>query len=615
VTGAPGYADVPAGRRFGPGPTSLAPKPRFIAGTEDLAHAILSSEVALTPIETGKAQQELYEWSAGKPPAEELQLVSLLPPNSEGKELPANQENVLLGDDAGLIKRIGHAISDDGSRVVWVNANSNTSHLYMRDTAKNKSIQLDLPEPECLAKGECGAGSPAPTFQAASDDGSRVFFTDTQALTKDADAGRSDLYECEIVEAGGGLECRLSDLTPLTSSGQGAEVQEGVLGASEDGSYVYFVANGVLGDGGERGATPGDCHGNESGRTCNLYVAHDDAGRWTTEYIASLSSDDQPDWHLNPTAQTARVAPDGEWLAFMSDRSLTGYDNEDVTSRHPGERPDEEVYLYHAATGSIVCASCDPTGARPEGIENERLTQLVKLTFAFPGTQWLAAQIPTWIEGSLYQSRFLSNGGRLFFDSHDALAPQDINHTEDVYEYEPVDTAPNPPPDDSCTAAGAGFAPAEQGCVSLISAGTGAGESVFVDASESGDDVFFLTADKLVPQDLDTSYDVYDAHVCGAEGVPCTVAAVPPPPCTNAEACRAAPAPQPSIFGAPPSATFAGQGNSSPVSPAKPVVKKKTVKCAKGKMRNKHGKCVKKSKSKKKAKAKKSAHTDRRATR
>ena len=494
-------------------------------------------------------------------------------------------------------------------------------HLYMRDTAQGKTVQLDLPEPECLKKGECGTGTPVPAFQAASDDGSRVFFTDTQALTKDAGAGgaggtgRSDLYACEIVEADGGLECRLSDLTPRTSSGEAAEVQGGVLGASEDGSYVYFVADGVLGDGGERGATPGDCHEAASGRTCNLYVAHDDAGRWTTVFIASLSSDDRADWSLNPRDQTARVSPNGDWLAFMSDRSLTGYDNEDVTSVHAGERPDEEVYLYRVATGNLVCASCDPTGARPEGIQAENLGQLgATLGATWPPKQWLAAEIS---EGtgyeqrtSLYQSRFLSNGGRLFFNSHDALAPQDINHTEDVYEYEPVDTAPSPPPDDSCTAAGAGFVPAGQGCVSLISAGTGAGESVFIDASESGDDVFFLTADKLVPQDTDTSVDVYDAHVCGAEGVPCTPAVVAPPPCVNAEACRAAPAPQPAIFGAPASATFSGQGNLAPPSPAKPVVKKKTVKCPKGKTRNKHGKCVRKPKSKKRTKAKK---TDRRA--
>ena len=37
-----------------------------------------------------------------------------------------------------------------------------------------------------------------------------------------------------------------------------------------------------------------------------------------------------------------------------------------------------------------------------------------------------------------------------------------------------------------------------------------------------------------------------------------------PPPCTTADACRSAPAPQPSIFGEPASQTFSGVGNLSP---------------------------------------------------
>jgi hypothetical protein len=38
------------------------------------------------------------------------------------------------------------------------------------------------------------------------------------------------------------------------------------------------------------------------------------------------------------------VTPDGRYLVFMFQRSLSGYDNRDVVS---GE-PDEEVYLYDA---------------------------------------------------------------------------------------------------------------------------------------------------------------------------------------------------------------------------------------------------------------------------
>ncbi len=112
--------------------------------------------------------------------------------------------------------------------------------------------------------------------------------------------------------------------------------------------------------------------------------------------------------------------------------------------------------------------------------------------------------------------------------------------------------------------------------MSLISAGTSLDESAFLDASENGDDVFFLTAEKLVPQDVDTALDVYDAHVCTSKE-PCFEEVTSPPACVSAEACRAAPAPQPSVFGAPASATFSGPGNlttdtSPPAAPpAKPT--------------------------------------------
>ncbi len=41
---------------------------------------------------------------------------------------------------------------------------------------------------------------------------------------------------------------------------------------------------------------------------------------------------------------SSRVSPDGRYLAFMSERPLTGYDNTDAVSG----QPDEEVFLYDA---------------------------------------------------------------------------------------------------------------------------------------------------------------------------------------------------------------------------------------------------------------------------
>ena len=46
---------------------------------------------------------------------------------------------------------------------------------------------------------------------------------------------------------------------------------------------------------------------------------------------------------------------------------------------------------------------------------------------------------------------------------------------------------------------------------SLISSGTSEHESAFLDASASGNDAFFITAQPLVASDHDTNFDVYDA--------------------------------------------------------------------------------------------------------
>jgi hypothetical protein len=107
------------------------------------------------------------------------------------------------------------------------------------------------------------------------------------------------------------------------------------------------------------------------------------------------------------------------------------------------------------------------------------------------------------------------------------------------------------------------FSERSGGCVSLVSSGIASSESGFFDASENGNDVFFITAAKLVGEDYDTAYDVYDAHVCSASA-PCHTEPVSPPACSSGDSCKPAPTPQPELFGPAPSATFSGQGNIIP---------------------------------------------------
>jgi hypothetical protein len=499
----------------------------FVTATPDLKHILIQSPEALTPDAVfNPPAGNLYEWTAGA-----LRLVTANSPVSRG-----NMRN---------------AISQDGSRIIYAADVEGELHLHQRDLSSSETLQLDS-----VASGASG-GRAAMKFQLATDDGSKVWFTDTARLTTDATAveGQPDLYEVDTKAR------KLRDLTVDHNHGEHASVVGLVQAATGDGSYLYFVADGVLAP----GATAGDCRhapyetGEETSLTCNLYVLHEGV----ITFVAAISGDDQR-WgteanNADLSQVTSRLSPNGRWFAFMSDRSLTGYDNRDANSG----RRDEEVFLYDAVSKRLRCVSCNPSGARPIGMREPTITGA---TAASPlvdrrriwSTQWLAATVPGWTlrdqTTALYQSRYLSDSGRMFFNSNDALVPQDVNGTFDVYEFEPSGEG-------SCTDGTTTLAQSAGGCVAMISSGLSPDESAFMDASTTGNDVFFLTAAKLRPEDVDTALDLYDARICTSASPCLSSPAAIPPPCDTADSCRPAPTPQPSIFGPPSSATFTGPAN------------------------------------------------------
>ncbi len=550
-------ANVQPGAAFGP--PSEPEDLEFSGATPDLSHVVLTSPEALTAnaVKDAADRRNLYEWTGGQ-----LQLISVLPsPNPVAAT--AQDEEAALGYDGKLVR---DAISDDGTRIVWEAGEQSDHHLYLRDMAKGETVQLDVPQ---SGVGASPSGVLGPVFQGASNNDSRVFFTDEQRLTSSsrAEEGAPDLYVFEPSDDGGPLSGTLTDLTVDENGSESAAMQGVVLGMSEDATDIYFVANGALAE----HAVPGNCKPGGTSGLCNLYMVRDNGDKWERPIlVAVLANEDEADWQ-NPSGNsgnlgfvTSRVSPSGEYLAFMSDRSLTGYNNRDAS----GGVPDEEVYLYHAMHGSPICASCDPSGARPAGVfdplSNEGMRPLlVDHVGAWKG-HWLAGSVPGWTPISatqaLYQSRYLSNDGRLFFDSPDTLVSADTNSEENVYEYEPAGVGSCSDASDSTSEV---FDPGAGGCVALISSGGSSEESAFLDASEEAGDVFFLTRQELSSEDVDSAFDVYDAHECTNRS-PCASSAVSSPPCSTAESCRGASVAQPSIFGAGGSATFSGVGNPVP---------------------------------------------------
>jgi hypothetical protein len=446
----------------------------FAGASPDLRHVVLSTCAKLTPEAVEVPGVEGCD--PGEPNLYEYE---------EGRLKLLN-----TGPGARLAAQ-GGAVSADGQRVYFTEAGK----LWLRE---------GVGAPYELA----GGGE----FQAASANGAVAFYTDA-----------GDLYR---YDAGAHSS---TDLTP----GGGLE---GVLGASEDGSTIYFQ----------------DTAGIEQWREGTI-----------TQVAAGAEAAQASDWP--PTTATARVSADGATLVFLSQARLSGYDN---TPSEPADcghgvdgvfksEPCQEVFLYEAGSRGLACLSCNPTGERPSGPST------------IPGASFNGEQAAVragQVVSAVYKPRALSaNGRRVFFNSADALALQDTNNAPDVYEWEA-------PGEGSCQQTG--------GCVSLLSSGRSQGGAVFVDASADGSDVFFLTEGSLVPADPG-SVDLYDAREGGGFPEP------PSPIQCQADACQTLP-PEPED----PEPGTLRKGPGNPPSPTQPPLSPAAAtKCARGRVL-KHGRCV-----------------------
>ncbi len=380
-------------------------------------------------------------------------------------------------------------------------------------------------------------------------DGSRVFWTDleTNGLYVREDPTSSDAKTVEIAAGGhfwtasadgskvfytdGGLyeyEVESGQTTDLTP---GVEVV-GVIGASEDGESLYYIDSND-----------------------NLYLWH---GGTSTLVAANLSPEDggnetgpiQPyagthdnevgDWAGEIGKQTSEVTPNGKAVVFMSKQSLQavgyphGYPNEGL----------EEVYVYQAEGGDLFCVSCSRSGEAPPSNAYGAA--------AFLPVSWMTTEQPQVIS---------DDGSRVFFNSAEPLVPQDTNGKLDVYEWERD---------------GAGSCHESEGCVYLLSGGTGSSSSWFLGSSASGDDAFVISRADLTAGSGYEGFAAYDARVGGVQPVALPV-------CTGS-GCQGVPPAAP-IFATPASVTFAGVGNfpsPSAVAPPKSKPRSKGKSMSKG---------------------------------
>ena len=223
-----------------------------------------------------------------------------------------------------------------------------------------------------------------------------------------------------------------------------------------------------------------------------------------------------------------QISGDGRYAVFASTGSLTGYPNFDHS----------EVYRFDTQTKTLDCASCPATLGAPI----------------------FDTALPEHGSG-------LSDDGRVFFTTQEALALRDTNEKTDAYEW-------------------------SHGALQLISSGISADNSGLVTVSADGKNAFFFTREVLTHEDENgNAVKIYDAREGGG-----FVHDPERKQCAASDECHGPGTEEP---GAPAINTQTGSKKATP--------RKTAVKCKKNQVK-KNGKCVKK-------KTKKKSHHKRKATR
>lgn len=433
---------------------------QWAGGSRDLQRVVLYGDGPLIP---GGPARGVYESVNG-----ELRLVSIHPDDTPMSTANIASSPQQWGFDGGpttgpaSIARGGRSVSDDGSRIFFLNDQVGLSVRENGLTTRNISVSRRADTFGTVMRAY---------FVGATPDGSEVVFSTNSPLTEDSAPG-GGLYRYNLETDD------LDVLTPPVPNGATFNMDWGI--ASEDLSRVYFITRRFLAP---------DAAGSRV-----LYVWENGE----TKVVAP---------NVGLTARIRRVSRgDGRFLAFESSSSLGGAPNGGM----------QAVYRYDAASGVLTCVSC-----RPDGTES---TAKASIGDDFD----VGAQANE--DSQSDRSRSITDDGEIVFVTADQIVPEDVNGVQDVYLYD-------------------GTTP------SLISTGRGDYPSYIGDNSDDGDDIFFLTREKLARGDADGgAIDLYDARVGGGFAEPAPVV-----PCQG-EACRPAASPSPALAD-PVSESFKGLGD------------------------------------------------------
>ena len=353
------------------------------------------------------------------------------------------------------------------------------SHLYMR---VDQAVTYDVSEGHDV------------TYVGETEDGSKVFFTSPEQLTPEDTDSSTDLYmwseatnSITLVSKGsngtGNSDACNSNFTAscgvvtysnmhfcALESGVGGNCRSDNSIASQKGDIYFFSPEQLDGS---RGIPNQE----------NLYDYRNEKVQYVTTFTTRSYCVPQSTYGgacSDGPVVRMQVSPDDTHMAFITASPVTQYNN----AGHL------EMYTYEPSTRKIVCVSCIPSGAPP--------------TSDVQGSQ---------------DGLFMTNDGRTFFSTNDALVHGDTNGGEDVYEY--VDGRPQ------LITPGTGETQQEGGLYLFNVPG-------FIGVSANGTDAYFSTYNTLVSEDHNGLFlKFYDARDSGGFPAP-----APAPSCAAADECH-----------------------------------------------------------------------------
>lgn len=331
----------------------------FIGMSSDGRSVVFTTKEHLLPGDAGRIQGEsVYEW------------------NESGLRLLDVESGGGLLSSCGSTVSSSNGMSLSAQRVFFTHpaqAACGVKRVYLRDSANGTLTEASASR---CTRIDCNAAQNV-TFAGATRDGGSVYLVTAQQLTNDdQDTGR-DLYRYDVDSEQLSL---LSGGSPVATG----EVKESVVYPSDDGTQVYFRADGVM--------IAGELTAGEK-------LMHAGGGGMTLVADAAF-----------PAQPTVQVSANGDKALFVSASKIVIGDTDEK----------QDTYLYDANSDVVTRISASPSAGNG----------------SFDANVTTALEVPEFDFGNRNPFYALdASGARAVFATAEPLVPEDTNATGDVYEW------------------------------------------------------------------------------------------------------------------------------------------------------------------------------------